>query len=104
MIKTILETYYCPEILNHDYKFSSSGIYYAPQEGELNSYREYINKLPMNDEPEVFGMHANAEISGAILGTGSLCGTILTLLPRSTGGTGSKPEDLIKEKCGEILL
>ena len=69
LIKTILETYYCPEILDDNYKFSDSGLYYAPVEGELSSYRDYISKLPMNDEPEVFGMHDNAEISGAILGT-----------------------------------
>ena len=84
LIKTILETYYCPEILNEEYKFSESGFYYSPKEGELSSYREYISKLPMNDAPEVFGMHENAEISGAILGTGQLCGTILSLLPRSS--------------------
>lgn len=70
LISTILQTYYCPEILKENYKFSESGIYFAPPEGELSTYRDYISKLPMNDEPEVFGMHENAEISGAILGTG----------------------------------
>lgn len=84
LIKTILETYYCPEILNDTYKLSESGLYYAPGEGTLDTYRDYISKLPMSDAPEVFGMHDNAEITGAILGTGALCGTILSLLPRSS--------------------
>ena len=48
-------------------------------------------------------MHENAEISGAILDTAAMTNVILSLLPRSVGGEGSKPEDIIKTKCKEIL-
>lgn len=60
LIKTICETYYCSAILNDNYKFSDSGLYYSPVEGPLEMYRDYIQKLPMSDGPEVFGMHENA--------------------------------------------
>lgn len=103
LIKTILLTFYTEEVLSDDYKFSSSGIYFAPPEGNLESYKEYIMSLPLNDNPEVFGMHENAEISGAILDTAAMTSVILSLLPRSVGGEGSKPEDIIKAKCKEIL-
>jgi dynein heavy chain, axonemal len=55
----IISDFYNPNILDDDYKFSSSGIYYAPPEGDLNSYRDYIKTLPFNEGPEVFGLHDN---------------------------------------------
>ena len=42
LISTILETFYSDKVLDDDYKFSESGIYYAPPEGNLHSYVEYI--------------------------------------------------------------
>lgn len=103
LIKTILENFYTEKVLDDDYKFSVSGVYFAPPEGNLDSYKDYIMSLPLNDNPEVFGMHENAEISGAILDTAAMTTVILSLLPRSVGGEGSKPEDIIKAKCAEIL-
>ncbi len=39
------------------------GLYYAPDGTTIVTYREYIEKLPYNDEPEIFGMHENANIA-----------------------------------------
>ena len=40
-----------------------SGIYYPPDGDTIKTYRDYIEKLPYNDEPEIFGMHDNANIA-----------------------------------------
>lgn len=45
------------------YKFSPSGNYYAPPEGDIDVYRNYIEGLPMNDNPEIFGLHDNANLA-----------------------------------------
>lgn len=29
----------------------------------MQTYRDYIENLPFNDEPEIFGMHENANIA-----------------------------------------
>lgn len=39
---SLLKKYYNPDILEDDFKFSESGIYYAPPNGPLDLYREYI--------------------------------------------------------------
>lgn len=88
LIKILLKNFYTKEILQADYKFSESGTYFAPDEGDLNFYKNYIQELPRNETTEVFGLHANAQISSAIIETTSICNTILTLLPRSVGGGG----------------
>jgi dynein heavy chain len=38
-ISTILSDFYDPKVLNENFKFSESGIYYIPPEGDLDSYR-----------------------------------------------------------------
>ena len=40
-----------------------TGIYYAPVYELLSEYRNYIDELPLIDEPEIFGMHENANIA-----------------------------------------
>ena len=44
-------------------RFSPSGLYYAPVEGVCQSYIDYIRALPLNANPEVFGLHDNADIT-----------------------------------------
>lgn len=71
-------------MLKDGYRYSTSKVYYCPKEGTLESFKEYIKELPLNDSPEIFGMHDNAEITGAIYDTNELCSVILQLLPRSS--------------------
>ena len=60
----ILSIFYNKEIVQDDgYKFSESGIYFAPKNGEYESYLDYIKSLPMLAKPEVFNMHPNADIT-----------------------------------------
>ena len=39
------------------------GIYFPPGFNGLPEYRDYIDSLPIADEPEIFGMHNNANIA-----------------------------------------
>jgi hypothetical protein len=34
-----------------EYKFSSSGIYYSPVQLELQTVKDYISSLPLEDDP-----------------------------------------------------
>ena len=50
--------FYCKKALEDDYKYSESGIYYCPIVGQsFEHYKDYILKLPLNETPEVFGLH-----------------------------------------------
>ena len=62
-LRTILKTFFSPQTLDEAYKYSPSGIYYAPEADTIQAYRDYIEKLPFSDEPEIFGMHENANIA-----------------------------------------
>ena len=47
LMEVILKTFYCSEtFMDDDYKFSPSGIYYAPPLTDYEGYLDYIKKLP----------------------------------------------------------
>jgi dynein heavy chain len=39
------------------------GTYYAPRLDTIAEYRGYVDSLPIVDNPEIFGMHENANIA-----------------------------------------
>ena len=60
----ILSSFFTKEIIEDSkYKFSFSGVYYAPPKASYEDYVEFIKELPMSQNPEVFGMHVNVDIS-----------------------------------------
>lgn len=103
-LKSILSRFYNPMILDDSYKFSPSGIYYAPPDGDISSFRTYIDSLPFGEEPSVFGMHENANISYQLQETRRLIRTVLEVQPRlAAGGSGASNEEIVSDLCTSIL-
>jgi dynein heavy chain len=90
--------YVCPEVLDDAYRFSPSGTYFAPAVGAIDVVKEYALGLPMNDDPEIFGLHMNANIASQRTETLNLIDTVLSLQPRSSGsGGGRTPDEVVAE-------
>eukprot|EP01035_Chromulina_nebulosa_P016877 gene16877-22365_t len=64
----------------------------------IDSYIDYIDSLPLHAEPEVFGMHDNANITCAITEADNMFNIILSLQPRgvSSGGGISREDQIIE--------
>eukprot|EP00392_Amoebophrya_sp_AT5.2_P003107 g3112.t1 len=103
-IKCILSDYYCPATLDEDYKFSVSGVYYSPP-SNLNKDQilEFIATLPLQEYPEAFWLHSNADLTAKISEGYAIIKTAVNLLPRDTGSSGKSSDDIWTEKCDEIL-
>eukprot|EP00163_Fabomonas_tropica_P006841 TRINITY_DN1642_c0_g2_i1.p1 TRINITY_DN1642_c0_g2~~TRINITY_DN1642_c0_g2_i1.p1 ORF type:complete len:1585 (+),score=560.99 TRINITY_DN1642_c0_g2_i1:482-4756(+) len=99
----ILTDFYTEQIHREDYKFSPSGTYYAPRDGDKEHYLEFISILPINDDPEVFGLHSNAQITFGQKETSELLSTLLTLQPRTSGAAGMSQEDQVNVMAADIL-
>lgn len=97
---TLLKKYSNPEILEDGYKFSDSGIYYAPTNGPIDNYLEYIDNLPLVENPEVFGLHENANITFQNQQSTMIIDTILSIQPRIGGASGGKtPDEIVLERA-----
>eukprot|EP00960_Hanusia_phi_P050219 760078-Hanusia_phi.AAC.2 len=104
-VAAILEKYINPEnVENDDYKFTEDGRYYSPAPSDFQSVREYIDKLPLTDTPEVFGLHMNAAIAFENSETKYLMDTIISSQPRSSQGKGGDTADDIVGALAADLL
>ena len=90
-IIAILKDFYTVDILNEGYKFSPSGVYYAPAPTTRDGYIDYIRKLPINEATEVFSLHSNADLTALISEGTYLLSTAVSLLPRSGAAKGKSP-------------
>ncbi|XP_071825285.1 dynein axonemal heavy chain 6-like isoform X2 [Apostichopus japonicus] len=103
-LRTILRRFFSPNTLDPEYKYSDSGIYYCPDMDTLAEYRQYIEDLPIIDEPEIFAMHNNANITFQRQETQTLVNTILEVQPRmASGGSGKTSDEIVYELAESIL-
>ncbi|KAI8925763.1 dynein heavy chain and region D6 of dynein motor-domain-containing protein [Entophlyctis helioformis] len=103
-LKSVLARFYTPQILDDSYKLSPSGIYFAPPDGDMLSFKTYIESLPFTEEPSVFGMHENANISFQLQETRRLIKAVLDVQPRTTSGGGTKSSDEIVTGIATVIL
>ncbi|XP_004631750.1 dynein heavy chain 1, axonemal [Octodon degus] len=104
-VMNILEDFYRPAVLSPDHSYSDSGIYHQIQPTyDLNGYISYIKSLPLNDMPEIFGLHDNANITFAQNETFALLGAIIQLQPKSSSVGSQGREEIVEEVARNILL
>lgn len=54
----------------------------------------YIKSLPINDTPEIFALHENANITFAQNETNAMLGGLLLLQPKTSSGGGKSREEV----------
>ena len=97
LIGTILEGYINSDILIEGHKFSPSGIYYSIPPGDKEDYLDYIKSLPLNPDPEAFGLHDNAQITTSQIATSNLLADMISMQPKASSGGGKSREEQIGE-------
>ena len=102
-LTTLLLDYFDPSQLDDAHRSKEAPDYYIPPEGNRDSYLAFVDSLPSQDDPRVFGLHPNAEITCALNDTGMLLSTVLSLQPSTGGGGGKSAEEVVDELCADIL-
>jgi dynein heavy chain len=104
LLLSLLSIFYSSRTVTDDsYTFSPSGIYFAPPKGSHESYVDFLRGLPQIPHPEVFGLHANADISKDQKETTELFDGILATLPRVTSGGGKSSNETVNDLAKDIL-
>ena len=104
LISSILSKYFDFLILDDSYKFSESGIYYAPKVDSLETINAYIEQLPLDDEPEVFGLNNNANITLQNKMVREFMEPLIGIQPRTATAGGRKPDDIVLDLKYDIDL
>eukprot|EP00767_Chilomastix_cuspidata_P003863 gnl/Chilomastix_cuspidata/3994.p1 GENE.gnl/Chilomastix_cuspidata/3994~~gnl/Chilomastix_cuspidata/3994.p1 ORF type:complete len:4491 (+),score=293.00 gnl/Chilomastix_cuspidata/3994:101-13474(+) len=103
VVSSILEEFYSTNILDDGYSVDKDFVYCPPSASEtLDNVLEYIKGLPTNDNPNVFGLHSNANISFFQKETAETINTILEIQPRISSSDEESPDEVVKRKVREI--
>ena len=77
--------------------------YKVPTGTDIDVYRKYIETLPLVDNPEIFGLHSNADLVFRTAQTTAVLSTILDISPKDSGGGGGESrEDIVLRIVAEL--
>lgn len=112
LLNTIMRRFIGDECLEPRYSFSSDGTYRAPGNANtVEELKEYIDNLPNEDSPEVFGMHPNAQLAAQKREVGLMLDTLAMVTPKAGGGGAESIQNQqvldvlnqVKAKLGESI-
>lgn len=85
-------------------KFEFAKGYKIPKCRLLLEYRNAIDTLPLNDSPEAFGLHPNADITYQTNTAAEILSTIVSIQPKDSGGGGGETrESVVYKLCDDML-
>ncbi|XP_060531534.1 dynein axonemal heavy chain 1-like [Cylas formicarius] len=103
-LMNVLADYYNSVVVHPDYIFDDNKDYRQLQITSMFiDYLDYIKTLPINDDPELFGMHPNADITFAQAETYRCLSTLLQLQPKRVGGAAASQEEVTMTVANSIL-
>jgi dynein heavy chain len=109
-VKGWLNSATCQEGFNFNpkqaiYKFPNDFKYRVETSDQIGPFHDYIRSFPEIDTPEIFGLHPNADLTFRVKEVTALFNTISDSQPKGGGGGGGgiSREDIVSEKCDELL-
>ncbi|KAM5298313.1 dynein axonemal heavy chain 8 [Ctenodactylus gundi] len=84
--------------------FSFYTGYKIPVCKTVDQYFEYIQSLPSLDNPEVFGLHPNADITYQSNTASAVLDTITNIQPKESGGGAGETRETIVYRLAEDML
>ena len=83
--------------------FCDNPDYYIPKVANVESYKDYLNSLDINDDPAVFGMHKNANMSYQAQETEKLLKTVMEITAGVVKGGGVGGDEAVLKYCETLL-
>eukprot|EP00698_Gefionella_okellyi_P008565 TRINITY_DN2129_c0_g1_i1.p1 TRINITY_DN2129_c0_g1~~TRINITY_DN2129_c0_g1_i1.p1 ORF type:complete len:4495 (+),score=1467.97 TRINITY_DN2129_c0_g1_i1:46-13530(+) len=78
--------------------------YNVPEGKNIMDFRNFIDQLPLQDTPQIFGLHPNAELNFAATQSNEILGTIMNVQPKESSGAGGETrEETVLRTSSELL-
>jgi len=79
--------------------------YHIPDFSEHTRYLEHIQTLPEKDNPLIFGLNGNADLTYRLKESGEMITVLVDTMPKDSGGSSGKSlEEEVKEKLQNELI
>jgi len=99
----VLKRFFGLYTLDDGFKYSESGIYFPAERDTLKQYVEYVSEFPLNDAPDIFGLHDNANTTYQTNEILALIGSVLSVQPRLVAVGEAKTPDEICFEIAEMI-
>jgi dynein heavy chain len=113
MFNTYASWLVCPAVLEDGFAYNPAHPiapipdnfqYVCMDELEIDAYRTYATSFPEIDSPEIFGLHPNADLTFRVKEVTALLTTLGETQPKATGGgSGRSLDEIVVDKCNELL-
>lgn len=103
MMSTLAD-FYRPEVLAESHHYDASKIYHVLPEANsaAHEFVDYIKSLPINDTPEIFGLHDNANITFAQTESYRVLDDLVSLQSGGGGSGGANKEEIVGAIAAEL--
>ncbi|RNF08530.1 dynein, axonemal, heavy polypeptide 1 [Trypanosoma rangeli] len=100
----ILQAYFNEDVVTPgQFNITADGVYCIPAELEsIDAIKEYLGNLPPFESPELFGLHANADIIYNRATVRTQLASMLSVQPRTKGTLGRSPEEKVMDMVNEF--
>lgn len=99
IVEDIFKEKYCFNNLVTEYN------YHIPDFSEHQRYIEHINTLPEKDNPLIFGLNGNADLTYRLKESSEMIFVLVETQPKESGGSGGlSPAEVVKEKLTSELI
>ena len=78
--------------------------YKIPKCKNIDEYRSNIEQLPLQDTPECFGLHSNADITYQTNTANTMLATIVNIQPKDSSGGGGETREMIVYRLADDML
>ena len=103
LLNTITHVWFTDTLIQPGFKFYEG--YPVPEAKNIDEYNNFIQNMPLQDKPEVFGLHKNADISYQINTAKGILDEILNIQPKeSGGGKPGETREAVVYKLAEDML
>jgi dynein heavy chain len=102
-LQTVLEKFFHPDALEGKYDITADGVYHIPAEvNDLDGVKKFLDNLPPYETPELFGLHANADITFNRNSSRRQLESILSVQPRTAAGAGLTPDQKVFQMADDM--
>lgn len=104
LCRTYVSQYFNDMAITEDnFKMCALDTFFMPDDGDLNAYKAHVASFPLDDPPEAFGQHPNADIASMMTDSKDILGTLLSLQPRVVSASGESDDSKVLAMVRDLM-